>query len=48
MADIAADCQDPLRNFLPSIGPLVTYREPPVFTPESSGGDITVRIDTGN
>ena len=22
--------EDPLRNFLPSIGPLVTYKEPPI------------------
>jgi len=35
--------EDPLRNFLPSIGPLVTYREPAQFA-EPEG---TVRIDTG-
>lgn len=34
--------EDPLRNFLPSIGPLVTYREP-----EQQSSDLTVRIDTG-
>lgn len=48
--------EDPFRNFLPSIGPLITYKEPELFEPppeESSmypgkyaGGD-TVRIDTG-
>jgi len=36
--------EDPLRNFLPSIGPLSTYKEPEVFSSPSS----TVRIDTGN
>lgn len=35
--------EDPLRNFLPSIGPLVNYKEPPIFN--SSKG--IVRIDTG-
>lgn len=35
--------EDPLRNFLPSIGPLITYKEPEIYaTP-----DATVRIDTG-
>ena len=27
--------EDPLRNFLPSIGPLVTYKEPQVAEPYS-------------
>jgi propionyl-CoA carboxylase alpha chain len=35
--------EDPLRNFLPSIGRLVRYR-PPV---ERSAGGVTVRVDTG-
>lgn len=35
--------EDPLRNFLPSIGPLNTYKEPELFSSPSS----TVRIDTG-
>src|SRR5689334_19565857 len=35
--------EDPLRNFLPSIGRLVKYRPPA----ESSVGGITVRNDTG-
>ena len=35
--------EDPLRKFLPSIGPLVTYKEPDTFA--SPAG--TVRIDTG-
>jgi len=35
--------EDPIRNFLPSIGPLITYKEPKLYaTPER-----TVRIDTG-
>lgn len=35
--------EDPTRKFLPSIGPLITYKEPTIFaTPEG-----TVRIDTG-
>jgi len=40
--------EDPLRGFLPSIGPLVTYVEPPLKVPSGSGDDgVTVRIDTG-
>jgi propionyl-CoA carboxylase alpha chain len=35
--------EDPYRNFLPSIGRLVTYRPPP----ETSQGSVTVRNDTG-
>jgi propionyl-CoA carboxylase alpha chain len=35
--------EDPYRNFLPSIGRLVTYRPPA----EGKSGDITVRNDTG-
>lgn len=35
--------EDPIRNFLPSIGPLTVYREPQVFQTPSG----TVRIDTG-
>jgi len=35
--------EDPLRNFLPSIGRLVHYRPPA----ERSAGAITVRVDTG-
>jgi propionyl-CoA carboxylase alpha chain len=35
--------EDPLRNFLPSIGPLITYQEPPLSTSPNS----TVRLDTG-
>jgi propionyl-CoA carboxylase alpha subunit len=35
--------EDPLRNFMPSIGRLVRYRPPA----EMSGGGITVRNDTG-
>jgi len=35
--------EEPLRNFLPSIGPLITYKEPKTF----SNANGTVRIDTG-
>jgi propionyl-CoA carboxylase alpha chain len=35
--------EDPYRNFLPSIGRLVTYRPPH----EGKAGDVTVRNDTG-
>src|SRR5712692_607750 len=35
--------EDPVRNFLPSIGRLVRYRPPA----ETSSGGVTVRIDTG-
>jgi pyruvate carboxylase len=35
--------EDPLRNFLPSIGPLNSYTEPPLL---NHNGNI-VRIDTG-
>jgi propionyl-CoA carboxylase alpha chain len=35
--------EDPMRNFLPSIGRLVRYRPPA----ETSSGGVTVRIDTG-
>lgn len=38
--------EDPLRNFLPTIGPLNTYIEPALHHPETSNG-VTVRIDTG-
>lgn len=30
--------EDPFRKFLPSTGPLVTYREPPATLPHPSGG----------
>lgn len=30
--------EDPFRKFLPSTGPLVTYREPPGTLPHPSGG----------
>lgn len=37
--------EDPLRGFLPSIGPLITYKEPlQINAPGKTG---TVRIDTG-
>jgi len=42
--------EDPLRNFLPSIGPLVTYKEPVCKTSEmdnENGEKVTVRVDTG-
>lgn len=48
--------EDPFRNFLPSIGPLITYKEPRLYQPppgESTmypgiyAGGGTVRIDTG-
>ena len=35
--------EDPHRGFLPSIGPLITYREPPVYVTETE----TVRCDSG-
>lgn len=35
--------EDPVRNFLPSVGRLVRYRPPA----ERSAGDVTVRVDTG-
>lgn len=35
--------EDPLRNFLPSIGPLISYQEPPLSTLPNK----TVRLDTG-
>jgi len=35
--------EDPLRNFLPSIGPLITYKEPELY----ATSEATVRIDTG-
>lgn len=38
--------EDPLRNFLPSIGPLNTYQEPPVHCKMAEGG-TSVRNDTG-
>lgn len=38
--------EDPFRSFLPSIGPLLAYREPPQMD-ERSGDEGTVRIDTG-
>lgn len=37
--------EDPLRGFLPSIGPLINYKEPLQVTSEPDIG--TVRIDTG-
>lgn len=41
--------EDPLRGFLPSIGPLLTYKEPPQVDGKSDkhSRGITVRIDTG-
>ncbi len=43
--------EDPLRNFLPSIGPLVHYIEPQKYGGVIGGGvvskDPTIRIDTG-
>lgn len=42
--------EDPLRNFLPSIGPLVTYKEPLALLKDGDEEDVqdgTVRIDTG-
>jgi propionyl-CoA carboxylase alpha chain len=36
--------EDPVRNFLPSIGRLVRYRPPPA---ETHAGGVTVRNDTG-
>jgi propionyl-CoA carboxylase alpha chain len=48
--------EDPFRNFLPSIGPLITYKEPELFEPSEEertlypgkyAGGSTVRIDTG-
>lgn len=38
--------EDPLRSFLPSIGPLNTYKEPPLHCNIDEGG-TSVRIDTG-
>ncbi len=35
--------EDPIRNFLPSIGPLITYKEPVTYASKEG----TVRIDTG-
>lgn len=35
--------EDPFRGFLPSIGPLLAYKEPPIHSSPAS----TVRIDTG-
>lgn len=41
--------EDPLRNFLPSIGPLITYQEPLIIKdPEDSKHGCIVRIDTGD
>lgn len=48
--------EDPFRNFLPSIGPLVSYKEPRIFEPSAEertmypgkyAGGASVRIDTG-
>lgn len=40
--------EDPIRNFLPSVGPLITYREPQLRTPSGEEDDHdTVRLDTG-
>ncbi|RYY85734.1 hypothetical protein EON63_06945 [archaeon] len=35
--------EEPRRNFLPSIGPLITYKEPRTFTSDEG----VLRIDTG-
>jgi acetyl/propionyl-CoA carboxylase alpha subunit len=37
--------EDPIRNFLPSIGPLVSYIEPEIYRDENE--KEVVRIDTG-
>lgn len=37
--------EDPIRNFLPSIGPLITYKQPPLNDDPSVGP--VVRLDTG-
>lgn len=41
--------EDPVRNFLPAIGPLVAYMEPRTHvTPDSKGeGVTTIRVDSG-
>jgi propionyl-CoA carboxylase alpha chain len=39
--------EDPLRNFLPTIGPLYTYKEPELMQPSEDNEHVTVRIDTG-
>ena len=40
--------EDPFRKFLPSTGPLVTYREPTVTAESGDGGDGGgVRVDSG-
>ena len=36
--------EDPLKNFLPSVGPLITYKEP---EPRPTAVDLTVRVDGG-
>ena len=38
--------EDPLRNFLPSIGPLVAYKEP-TLVPKGADSEFAVRMDTG-
>ena len=37
--------EDPIRGFLPSIGPLTTYKEPELH--DDAAGRPLVRIDTG-
>ena len=40
--------EDPLRHFLPSVGPLITYREPSESNQQSLQGECSaVRIDSG-
>ena len=42
--------EDPLKNFLPSVGPLITYKEPETHSSDtcsSEGSDMTVRVDGG-
>ncbi len=39
--------EDPLRNFMPSIGRLTRYREPPIPEPATASSRPHVRIDSG-
>jgi propionyl-CoA carboxylase alpha chain len=46
--------EDPIRNFLPSIGPLITYSKPEAnlkcgdaFNSDSLAGKDIVRVDSG-
>jgi propionyl-CoA carboxylase alpha chain len=39
--------EDALRGFLPSTGPLVTYKEPTLKTPAKGTSGVTVRVDSG-